>query len=57
MDSLYRFTLNSRKNEYDEYVIKAWYNGKRYEEADYYTDDYDDAVGTMNLLRKEYYND
>jgi len=60
MDSLYRFTncyFNSRKNEYDEYVIKAWCNGKRYEEADYYTDDYDDAVGTMNLLRKEYYND
>jgi len=60
MDSLYRFTnsyFNSRKNEYDEYVIKAWRNGKRYEEADYYTDDYDDAVDTMNLLRKEYYND
>ena len=46
-----------RKNEYGEYVIKAWCNGKRYEEADYYTDDYDDAVNTMNLLRKEHYND
>ena len=53
MDSLYRFTFNGRKNEYDEYVIKAWYNGKRYEEADYYTDDYDDAVNTMNLLLKD----
>lgn len=57
MDSLYRFTFNGRKNEYGEYVIKAWCNGKRYEDGDYYTDDYDDAVDTMNLLRKEYYND
>ena len=53
MDSLYRFTFNGRKNEYGEYVIKAWCNDKRYEEADYYTNDYDDAVGTMNLLRKD----
>ena len=57
MDSLYRFSFNGRKNEYDEYVIKAWRNGERYEKADYYTNDYDDAVDTMNLLRKEYYND
>jgi len=53
MDSLYRFTFNGRKNKYDEYVIKAWRNCERYEKADYYTNDYDDAVDTMNLLRKD----
>ena len=57
MDSLslnyeeYRFSFDGHKNEYNKYVIKAWHNGKRYEYGDYYTDDYDDAVYTMNLLR------
>lgn len=43
----WRFKLAKRRNSYDEYVIRAYKNGKYDEEATYYTDDWDDAVGTL----------
>ena len=43
----WRFKLAKRRNSYDEYVIRAYRNGKYDEEATYYTDDWDDAVGTL----------
>ena len=43
----WRFKLAKRRNTYDEYVIRAYKNGKYDEEATYYTDDWDDAVGTL----------
>lgn len=46
----FTFKLSKKKNEYDEYVIKAYKNGKYYEDASYYTDDWDDAVGTIKNM-------
>lgn len=47
------FRLTKKKNDYDEYVIKAYINGKYYEEATYYTDDWEDAVATLNEMAKK----
>lgn len=39
------------KNEYGEYVVKCWdTEGKRYQEADYYTDCKHDATLTMEAM-------
>ena len=39
------------KNEYGEYVVKCWdIFGKRFESADYYTDDKIDAQETMQAM-------
>lgn len=46
----FTFKLSKKKNDYDEYVIKAYKNGKYYEDASYYTDDWDDAVGTIKNM-------
>lgn len=43
----WRFKLAKRRNSYDEYVIRAYKNGKYDEDATYYTDDWDDAIGTL----------
>lgn len=37
----------------DEYVVRAFdANGRRMAEADYYTDDYDDARGTAKAMKE-----
>lgn len=43
----YSFKLSKKKNEWDEYVVKCYKNGKYYEKGSYYTDDWEDAVGTL----------
>ena len=48
----FKFTLNKRKNPYDEYVVKAYKNGKYNEDATYYTDDWEDAVDTLKDIAK-----
>lgn len=48
----YTFKLAKRKNDYDEFVIRAYKNGKYYEDASYYTDDWEDAVGTLKDIAK-----
>lgn len=48
----YMFKLAKRKNDYDEFVIRAYKNGKYYEDASYYTDDWEDAVGTLKDIAK-----
>ena len=45
-------TLNKRKNYYGEYVIRGYINGKYDEESTYYTDDWEDAVGTFYAICK-----
>ena len=40
-------TLNKRKNDYGEYVVKSYKDGKYDENSTYYTDDWEDAVGTL----------
>lgn len=45
--------LSKRKNEYGEYVIKGYVDGERNENYDYFTDDWEDAVGTAKFLAKQ----
>lgn len=45
--------LSKRKNDYGEYVIKGYVNGKRNEDYDYFTDDWEDAIGTAEFLAKQ----
>lgn len=45
-----RFTLNRRRNEYGEFVIRCHQNGERYPDGDYHTDDWDDAVKTLEAM-------
>lgn len=51
-DAKQTFKLAKKKNQYDEYVIRCYQNGKYYEEGSYYTDDWDDAVGTLNDMAR-----
>lgn len=48
----YSYRLAKTKNDYDEYVVKAYKNGKYYEEASYYTDDWQDALDTLKMMAK-----
>lgn len=48
----YAYRLAKKKNDYDEYVVKAYKNGKYYEEASYYTDDWQDALDTLKMMAK-----
>lgn len=48
----YSYRLTKTKNDYDEYVIKAYKNGKYYEDASYYTDDWQDALDTLKMMAK-----
>lgn len=47
--------LSKRKNEYGEYVIRGYEDGKRCEDADYFTDDWEDAVNTAKAVAKQRY--
>jgi len=46
------FKLSRKKTEDGEFVVKAYKNGKYYEPASYYTDDWEDAVGTKADMEK-----
>ena len=46
--------LNLKKNEWDEYEVEWVENGKRNEGKTNYTDDIDDAVGTMKMMMEHY---
>lgn len=52
MNDRYLFTMNRRKNECGEYVVKAWRNGRRYEKADYFTRNYYDALAMLTSVEK-----
>lgn len=53
IDENVKYKLNKRKNEYDEYIVKAYTDGKYDEEKTYYTDDWEDAVNTLNAMAKQ----
>jgi hypothetical protein len=40
----------SRKNEFGEYVVRCYVNGKRHEAGDYHTDDLKDAQATQRHM-------
>ena len=40
-----------KKNEWGEYVVVVKENGVRNEDLTYYTDDREDALGTMQALK------
>jgi hypothetical protein len=47
------FKLSKKKNEFDEYVVKCYRNGKRYPNGDYFATDWDDAQGTLKHMREK----
>jgi hypothetical protein len=50
---LSRVTLRKRRNEWGEYVVRAYdRDGRRYPDGDYFTDDWEDAVNTAEAMRK-----
>lgn len=53
IDENVKYKLNKRKNEYGEFIIKAYTDGKYDEEKTYYTDDWEDAVDTLNSMAKQ----
>lgn len=52
-DAEYTYKLTKKKNNYDEYVIQAYKNGKKNEDATYYTDNWDDAINTLKSIAKQ----
>ena len=46
--------LSIKRNEWDEYEVVWTENGKRNEDKTGYTDDLDDAIGTMKLTMEHY---
>jgi hypothetical protein len=47
------FKLSKTKNDFGEYVIKCYRDGKRYPDGDYFTDDWADAQGTLKHMREK----
>ena len=47
---LVTYKLAKRRNSYDEYVIRSYTNGKYREACSYYTEDFDDALATLNAI-------
>ena len=52
MEDKYTFKLSKRKNEYGEYVVRCYKNYKYYDEGSYYTDDWEDAFGSLADMAK-----
>lgn len=52
-DANIRLTLKKKKNDYGEFKVVCMKNGKYDEEGTYYTDDWDDAVGTLKQMAKQ----
>lgn len=46
------YTLCSKPNEFGEFVVKCFNNGKRQPIGDYFTDDYTDAVTTLKVMQE-----
>jgi len=44
------------KNEYDEYEVRWYTNGKHVEKKTYYASDKEDAIGTAAKMYDEAYN-
>jgi hypothetical protein len=44
--------LNKRKNEWGEYKVRVYVDGKLNEDASYYTEDWEDAEATAEHIRK-----
>ena len=49
---MFEYRLNTRKNQFGEYVIRCFLDGKRYPDGDYFTDDKQDATDTLNALNQ-----
>lgn len=45
-------SLSKKKNEYGEYTVKFFVNGKYDDDASYHTDNWDDAVSTFKDMKK-----
>jgi hypothetical protein len=46
-----RVTLRKRRNDWGDYVIRAYgADGKRLSDCDYFTDNWDDAVETLRAM-------
>jgi len=43
-------SLSKTRNECGEYVCRMYVNGKRHENGDYFTDDWEDAVETKKAM-------
>jgi hypothetical protein len=46
--------LSPKRNEFGEFVVRWYDEGKRNEAKTGYTDDWDDAVGTLNMQMERY---
>lgn len=46
------FTLQRKRNEFGEFVIRCYRDGIRYPLGDYHTDDWEDAKCTLRILRE-----
>lgn len=44
--------VRPKKNEYGEFVVRMFKDGKHHEPADYFTDDWDDATATAREMHK-----
>lgn len=53
-NSSYKLRLSKRKSSWGEFKVKVYKDGKLDEDASYYTEDWDDAVGTFKELAKVY---
>jgi len=49
-----KFTLNQRSNNYGEFPVKCYVNGKYNEDKTYYANDYRDAMGTLQVTVTDY---
>lgn len=46
-----RLSLNKKKDEAGDFIVRMYKNGKLYEPGCYYTDDWDDAVSTFHSMK------
>lgn len=46
--------VTCRKNDWGEFIVQVKVDGLRSPDADYHTDDSDDAIKTAEAMRKDY---
>lgn len=50
---VWQVKFTPKRNEYDEFVVKTYKNGKEYEDGHYYTDDLESALSTLASMKKQ----
>ena len=53
MESNFTYSFSGSRNQFGEFVVRCYKNGKRYPDGDYHTNDIIDANKTLSYLNRQ----